>query len=134
MNGITDLQQLISSMNPILNAGEFVFITLADATYGSASHLAPIASFMEPEGLTLIIPRDRADIETADYDEAFRMISLQVHSSLSAVGLTAAVSEQLAKKEVSANIVAAYFHDHIFVPSNRADEALLALQQMDSIQ
>jgi len=133
MTGITDLQQLISSMNPILNTGEFVFITLPDATYGNASHLAPIASFTEPEGLTLIIPKERADTETVDYDETFRMISLQVHSSLSAIGLTATVSRQLAKKGVSANIVAAYFHDHIFVPSHKANEALLALRQIGSI-
>jgi len=120
-------------MNPILNVGEYVFVTLADATYGNASHLNPLASFMEPEGLTLIIPRERADAETVDYDETFRMISLQVHSSLSAVGLTATVSRQLAKEGVSANIVAAYFHDHIFVPSHRADDAMLALQRIGTV-
>jgi len=132
MNGITDLHQLISSMNPILNTGEFVFITLADATYGNAWHLAPIASFMEPEGLTLIIPKDRADAEAVDYDEVFRMITLQVHSSLSAVGLTAAVSKQLAMEGIPANMVAANFHDHVFVPSQKSDEALRALQQIGS--
>jgi len=61
------------------------------------------------------------------------MITLQIHSSLSAVGLTAAVSKILADEGISANIVAAYFHDHVFVPSHRADEALLALQQVGSI-
>ncbi len=127
---MTNLQKLISAMNPTLVTGEFVFITLPDATYGNGSHLAPIASFVECEGLTLIIPKDRADAETVDYNETFRMITLQVHSSLSAVGLTAAVSNQLAERGISANIVAAYFHDHIFVPSHRADEALSALRQV----
>jgi len=133
MNGITNLQKLISSMNPILFTGEFVFITLPDAVYGEAAHLAPIASFVEREGSTLIIPKDRADAEAIDYDETFSMITLQIHSSLSAVGLTAAVSKILADEGISANIVAAYFHDHVFVPSHRADEALLALQQVGSI-
>jgi len=133
MNGITKLQELISSMKPTLNTGEFVFITLADATYGAASHLAPIASFIEREGLTLIIPKERADVEAIHYDEIFRMITLQVHSSLSAIGLTATISRQLANKEISANIVAAYFHDHIFVPSDKADEALQALRHIGSI-
>lgn len=133
VNGITNLQELISSMKPKLNAGEFVFITLADATYGDASHLAPIASFIEREGLTLIIPKERADAETVHYDEIFRMITLQVHSSLCAIGLTAAVSRQLTTKEISANIVAAYFHDHIFIPSHKAGEALQALRQIGSI-
>ncbi len=132
MNGITQLQELISSMKPTLAGGEFVFITLPGATYGDASHLTPIASFVESEGLTLAIPKMRAYEAAIDYDQTFRMITLQVHSSLSAVGLTAAVSKQLTDKGISANIVAAYFHDHIFVPSNRADDALLALQQVRS--
>lgn len=132
MSGISNLQDLLSSMNPALLRGEFVFMTLPDATYGEASHLAPIASFVEREGLTLIIPRDRADAETVEYDGSFRMITLQVHSSLDAIGLTAAVSKRLTEKGISANIVAAYFHDHVFVPSHRADEALLELQQLGS--
>ncbi len=132
MNGITQLQELISSMKPTLARGEFVFVTLPGATYGDASHLAPIASFVESEGLTLIIPKVRACEAAIDYDETFRMITLQVHSSLSAVGLTAVVSKQLTDKGISSNIVAAYFHDHIFVPSNRADDALLALRQIRS--
>ena len=132
MSGITDLHKLISSMSPTLAQDEFVFVTLPDATYGSASHLAPIASFGEREGLTLIIPKDRADAAALDYDETFRMITLQVHSSLSAVGLTAAVSGQLALRGIGANIVAAYFHDHVFVPSRQAEEALLALRQVGS--
>lgn len=119
-------------MNPILVTGEFVFITLSDAAYGNAAHLAPIASFIESEGLTLIIPKDRADAEAVDYDGTLRMITLQVHSSLNAVGLTAAVSKQLAIEGIPANMVAANFHDHIFVPSHMADEALRALQQIDS--
>lgn len=132
MNGITDLQELITSMSPILAMNEFVFVSLPDATYGDALHLAPIASFVENEGLTLIIPKDRADAEAVDYDEAFRMITLQVHSSLNAIGLTAMVSKQLTQNGIPANIVAAYFHDHIFVPSHTADDALLALQQIGS--
>jgi len=130
MDGITDLHELISSMSPTMAQGEFVFISLPDATYGRESHLAPIASFVEREGLTLIIPKDRADAATVDYDETFRMITLRVHSSLCAVGLTAAVSTRLARKGISANIVAAYSHDHIFVPSRQAEEALVELRRI----
>ncbi len=132
MNGITDLQKLITSMNPTMASGEYVFITLPDAAYGDASALTPIASFGEHEGLTLIVPKDRADKEAVDYDETFRMITLQVHSSLNAVGFTSAVSERLTRNGISANMVAAYFHDHIFVPSNQADEALAALRLVGS--
>ena len=130
MSGVSDLHELLSSMDPTLVAGEYVFISLPGVAYGGASHLAPIASFAEREGMTLIIPKERADAAAIDCDETFRMITLRVHSSLGAVGLTAAVSRQLARRGISANIVAAYYHDHIFVPSSRADEALLALQQI----
>ncbi len=132
MKGISNLRELLSSMNPTLGRGEFIFMTLPDATYGEASDLAPIASFIESEGLTLIVPRDRADADGVDYDGTFRMITLQVHSSLDAIGLTAAVSKRLTEEGISANVVAAFYHDHVFVPSNRADEALLALRQFGS--
>ena len=56
-----------------------------------------------------------------------RCITLTVHSSLEAVGLTAAIATELARFGVSANVVAAYFHDHVFVPSAQAEQALAAL-------
>jgi hypothetical protein len=68
-----------------------------------------------------------ADAHALSYDGIFRRITLQVHSSLSAVGLTAAVSGQLAKAGISANVIAASHHDHIFVPSADTDRAMLAL-------
>ena len=60
----------------------------------------------------------------------FRLISLHVHSSLDAVGLTAAFSTALGNAGISANVVAAYYHDHIFVPTDKADKALNVLQGM----
>lgn len=59
--------------------------------------------------------------------ELFRAITLEVHSSLNAVGLTAAVSGALARRGISANVVAAFYHDHIFVPAGQAQEALETL-------
>lgn len=63
------------------------------------------------------------------FEGSFRQITLTVHSSLEAVGLTAAVSTKLASKGISANVIAAYYHDHIFVQSSKADAGLLALQE-----
>ncbi|WP_036823971.1 ACT domain-containing protein, partial [Photobacterium sanctipauli] len=62
----------------------------------------------------------------------FKGITLTVHSSLEAVGLTAAVATRLAEYSISANVVAAYYHDHVFVPVNRAEEALQALATMNT--
>lgn len=131
MAGITDLQQLLQSMAPELKAGEYVFCTVQGdlATYVG---LSPIATFYESEGLTLVLSKVSADSGNLAYETTFRMITLTVHSSLEAVGLTAAVASKLAEQGISANVIAAFYHDHVFVQSEKADEALIALQSFSS--
>lgn len=130
MNGITDLVLLLASLRPALAEGEFVFLSFAGAAYGDQAELEPIASFMEDEGLTLIVPRRRADAAGLTYEVSFRKITLGVHSSLIAVGLTQAVAQCLAERGISANVVAAFHHDHVFVPSDVAVPALEALEDL----
>ncbi len=65
------------------------------------------------------------------FEGAFKQITLTVHSSLDAVGLTAAVSTKLASKGISANVIAAFYHDHIFIPSEKAHQALDALDEFN---
>lgn len=131
MAGILKLEELLKTMSPELQAGEYVFCTVK----GDLSvyvHLNPIASFIESEGLTLILKSDVAEKEGIDFEGRFKQITLMVHSSLDAVGLTAAVSNKLTEHGISANVVAAYYHDHIFVQSEKAQEALAALQEISS--
>ena len=90
MSGENDLSKLLKNMSPVLHDEEYVFITKS-GSYGDFSELKPIGSFLEKEGLTLIIPKKSADIHNVSYDTVFKFITLQVHSSLDAVGLTAAV-------------------------------------------
>ena len=104
-----------------------MFCSFLDSTYGDRAELEPFAACVEPEGLTLIIPRANADAHEIDYESAFRAITLRVHSSLDAVGLTAAVATQLTEHGISANVIAGYFHDHIFVQSKHAEQAMAAL-------
>lgn len=130
MNGTTDLALLLSSMTPQVMTGEFVFCTLQNARYGDHAQLSPLASFQESEGLTLILPRENAEESDFAYDTVFSCITLTVHSSLDAVGLTAAVAGALAAAGISANVVAAHYHDHIFVPSDRAVDALSVLERL----
>lgn len=126
MNGETNLQKLLKTMSPVLNKEEYVFITVS-GNYGDYSQFSPIGSFQEKEGLTLIITKTVADKNHIQYEQVFKLISLEVHSSLNAVGLTAAVASTLAEKNISANVVAAFYNDHIFVPLNQAVSALKAL-------
>ena len=131
MSGILKLEELLKTMSPELQAGEYVFCTVK-GDLSDYVHLNPIASFIESEGLTLIMKDDVATKEGIDFDGRFKQITLMVHSSLSAVGLTAAVSNKLTEHGISANVVAAYYHDHIFVQSEKAQEALAALQEISS--
>ncbi|PFH11848.1 hypothetical protein BCF11_4314 [Collimonas sp. PA-H2] len=130
MSAITDLDTLLGSMSPIASDGRFVFCCIADGRYGVHADLAPLASFQEKEGLTLILPQPAADRAGLAYEGVFAMITLSVHSSLAAVGLTAAVAAELTKAGISANVLAAFFHDHIFVPAARTSEAVAALSAL----
>ena len=130
MSGITDLQTLIGSMEPVLKPGEYVFTTFNDIDWRQIADLQPISVFKEDEGISLVVDRKTADENKIPYDSVFRLISLHVHSSLDAVGLTAAFSTALGNADISANVVAAYYHDHIFVPTDKAEKALNVLQGM----
>ncbi|RYH11099.1 ACT domain-containing protein [Tropicimonas sp. IMCC6043] len=118
---VRDGQEMIRQMAPKLLPGRFVFRTISDPD--EAARLLPLAqaSFREAEGLSLILearPEDR---------DAFRQITLEVHSALDGVGLSAAVTSELAAREIPVNLVAANHHDHIFVPEHLAEFACDAL-------
>lgn len=132
MSGIISLEKLLEKMSPQLAKGEFVFCTV-NGDYAEYEHLHPIACFREPEGLTLILPVASADAAQVDYESMYKQITLSVHSSLNAVGLTAAVATKLASYGISANVVAAYYHDHIFVKEEKADEAMLHLLELSRV-
>ena len=128
MSGETDLSELLKNMKPELNAGEYVYC-LADSKEQVVT-LDPLCYFLEKEGVTMILPKEKADAMSIPYATTCAWITLTVHSSLEAVGLTAAVSKALTEANISCNIVAAFYHDHIFVPiadAPRAMDALFAL-------
>ena len=128
MSGETDLSELLKIMKPELNAGEYVYC-LADSKEQVVT-LDPLCYFLEKEGVTMILPKEKADAMSIPYATTCAWITLTVHSSLEAVGLTAAVSKALTEANISCNIVAAFYHDHIFVPiadAPRAMDALFAL-------
>lgn len=131
MTGETSLQHLLSSLAPAIMPGEFVFCSLQNAALADYAQLSPLATFLESEGLTLVLPRGSADRAGIAYESVFRCITLTIHSSLDAVGLTAAVAGRLAERGISANVIAAYYHDHVFVPSEQASTALTALEELN---
>jgi hypothetical protein len=122
MTGETNLATLLATMSPVLMTGEFVFLSFPDAVYGDYANLKPIASVVEAEGLTLVVEKTRADLVGAQYQSSFS----------DAIGLTAAFSAKLNEHGISANVIAGYFHDHIFVQSADAERAITALQQLSA--
>jgi hypothetical protein len=130
MTGETNLTKLLQGMKPERNPGEYVFC-LVDSPQRAAA-LRPLGMFQEKEGITVILPKQQADDASLSYSLICSWITLTVHSSLEAVGLTAAVSGALTEANISCNVVAAYHHDHIFVPladAERAMEVLLVMSQ-----
>ena len=128
MTGETDLNALLATMSARLVDGLFVFATLADNVLPDG--LTPRMTFHEAEGLTLIVLKDDADAHRLDYDFPCRMITLDVHSALEAVGFLARITTALAAHGMGVNPVSAFYHDHLFVPDGREDEALAVLQDL----
>lgn len=115
-------------MKPQLNEGEYVFCSLTDSTRVDFNEV--IGSFREKEGTTLILSRQYADQLKLNYSFIAAWITLTVHSSLEAVGLTAAFSRVLAEEQISCNVIAAFYHDHIFVATKDKERAMAALKRL----
>ncbi|MEO0368044.1 MAG: ACT domain-containing protein [Pseudomonadota bacterium] len=126
LRGESDLNILLNQMQPLLDAKSYVFVT----TKALPTNCKPLATFVEEEGVSLVLSQSEAEQLGFDHSDTFRRITLQIHSSLHAIGLTAAVSTALTKAGISANVVAAFYHDHIFVPAEDADRAMVALKNL----
>lgn len=128
MAGETDLGTLLRSMSARLVPGAFVFATLPGGTVPPG--LSPRMVFEEAEGTTLILRREEAEAQGLAFAFPCRMITLEVQSSLAAVGFIAQIATELARHGMGVNPVAGYFHDHLFVPEDRAEEALAVLRRL----
>ncbi|WP_338511069.1 ACT domain-containing protein [Pseudomonas trivialis] len=128
MAGETALATLLRSMSPHLNDGDYVFCTLPDNHVPAGCEV--IGSFREQEGLTLIVERQQAEQAGLAFDYVAAWITLNVHSALEAVGLTAAFASALGQVGISCNVIAGYYHDHLFVGRADAQRALQVLRQL----
>ncbi len=131
MSAEQNLRVLLSNMNPSMSQEEFVFCSLDEVRLRELG-VRPIATFRESEAISAIIPRQFADDEGLEYSFVARMIKIGVHSNLDAIGLIAAIAGKLAAAGISVNPVSAYFHDYLFVPAEKAHEAMAALAKLSS--
>ncbi|KZN36771.1 hypothetical protein N480_15995 [Pseudoalteromonas luteoviolacea S2607] len=130
MSGETNLSVLIASMEPELLAETYVFTVIDESQFNRLPMSIIKGCFREREGLTIIAQLSHAKDLGLKYEGEYRCLTLNVHSSLEAVGLTAAFSNALGGENISANVVAGYYHDHIFVPSSDGEKALACLQAL----
>ncbi|QQZ40884.1 ACT domain-containing protein [Pseudomonas sp. SK3(2021)] len=128
MAGETSLDTLLRSMSPQLNPGDYVFCSIADR--GLLEGTDVLGSFREQEGLTVILERQQAERLGLGFDYVAAWITLNVHSALAAVGLTAAFASALGKAGISCNVIAGYYHDHLFVGKADAERAMHVLRQL----
>ncbi|WP_371481925.1 ACT domain-containing protein [Kitasatospora sp. NBC_00315] len=127
MAGERDLAKLLGGMRPVLNPGRYVYCTLPARV---PPGMRPVVTVTEPEGVTVVVPQEEADSLGLRYEYVAAWITLQIHSALEAVGLTAAVAECLAQAGISCNVVAGFHHDHLFVTADDADRAVRALEEL----
>ena len=120
--GKTDLKDLLKTLSPKHNIGDYVFCVVDDLS--NINLVDVVMTFKESEGITVILQKELADRLGLHYSFVASWITLSVHSSLAAVGLTAVFSKALTEKEISCNVVAAYYHDHIFVDKKDTAEAM----------
>lgn len=129
---IRERQAMLAGMTPTLKAGSYHFCTTDAATVPASLLSRSLAMFREDEGIALILSSEDARAHGFDRSMPMARIVLEVYSALDGVGLTAGVAGALADAGIPCNMVAAYHHDHVFVPeamAQRAVEILLAVQR-----
>ncbi|NJN22289.1 MAG: ACT domain-containing protein [Leptolyngbya sp. RL_3_1] len=120
MIGETNLATLLRQMTPHLHPATFVFCTLPPEILKTLT-IQPRCTFQEAEGMTLLVTQAEAEAQNWPYTYPCRQITLEIHSSLEAVGFLAAITTALAAEGISVNPVSAYYHDHLFVPVDQAE-------------
>jgi len=145
----SNLVKLIKSIEPVLNPGQYVYATIppsssaresgdssAKPSFGdllaNIDKIKVVGVFVEAEGITFVVSKSYADSIGLDYNKSFiaSWITLRIHSALDAVGFTAAVSTALTKAGICCNVIAAFYHDHIFVPEKDAEKAITVLKEL----
>lgn len=124
--------EMISGMTPKVRSGVFVFVTTVDPALIAVLSPQAVSTFREEEGMSMLVPAALAEKSKLNVDEPMCCITLDVFSSLGGVGLTAAVSNALGDNDIPCNMVAAFHHDHVFVPSEMCDQAMAVLTSLQN--
>jgi hypothetical protein len=127
--GEKSLTTLLSTLKLAIHPETFVFLTLPPSQSPPPT-LYLHMTFREAEGLTIITTKESAMLHNLDYTFPSKMITLNIHSSLDAVGFMAAISKKLTEHSIGANPVSGFYHDHCFVPLGKELDAMNALEDL----
>lgn len=131
MKAKTDLHEILQSLEPLLHPEPYVFVTLPTQSLLQIMGYEPLGLFQEKEGTTLILHKEVAKSNGLKYGLEYRKITLNAHSSLESVGVTAIVTSTLAKAGIGCNVWAGFYHDHLFI---RQEDAKTALEILRNLQ
>ena len=129
VSAVRDTAAMIAGMAPVLQPGRFVFCTTDDPQLAARAMADAVAMYRESAGVSLVLPEKAADLHGFETTLPMACITLSVQSSLEGIGLTATVSAALTEAGIPCNMVAAFHHDHVFVPEDRAAEAVAVLRE-----
>ena len=121
----------MARIRPLLDPREYSFATL-DPKAAWPDDLHPVATFEEEEGTSLIATVEALEALGLDPAGSWALITLGFESRLDGIGLTAKVSQALAAARIPCNVVAAFHHDHLFVPWQARKKAMRLLDEMES--
>jgi hypothetical protein len=127
VSGQSDLVLLLKTIRPVIGTHPFIIHSISQDEFARLGFL-PLCAFRETEGVTVIVTQAQAKAQQWPPDPAWACITLTVHSSLQAVGFLAAITGALAREGISVNPVSAFYHDHLFVPWERRQDAMDTLQ------
>lgn len=127
MSGETDLSAMLVDFDVVARPDAYVYALLDSSSPLRALSLATV---VEDEGLTAVLKQDDADAHGITYDFVASWITLTVHSSLHAVGLTALFSKALSDHNISCNVLAGLHHDHVLVGIGDRDRAISVLRSL----
>jgi len=128
MDAELNINYVLKNLSPQLNEGVFVFCSVENAKNINEEYI--MASIIETKGKTIVLKREVADSLKLSYSVTMNWITLNVNSSLELVGLGAIISQKFAYNRITYNLIAGYYHDHIFVPIKDTERALNLLHEL----
>ncbi len=125
--GETNLARMLATLHVERRPGTYAYVQFDDRP----TDLDGVAALIEEtEATTVVALLEIAKIRGWEVVFEAAWLTLEVHSSLEAIGLTAAVSAALGAAGIPCNILAGTYHDHILVPVTAADRAVAALESL----